>query len=141
MQTISSFRLIFALLYMIGQALFFSWPVTLTLLGILFSELPHAPKNWQKQHLVAFVPLLISKLLVLYVVAAICIPPLRFISLGLLTGQLAMVAEIAAAGYALYRLEGHRCFFLSLLLVELWIGFWTTSIAGMILMYLKYAVR
>ena len=130
------FKLLQFLLLYIFQGLLYSWPISITLIAILVSEIPHAPKQWHRQHVLAFVPLFISLFMILWVVLAVLIPPMRLIAkpLGLTAGQIAMAAEIGTAAFAWHKLEGHRCFFLSLMLVELWFGFWTTSIAGMILL-------
>jgi hypothetical protein len=134
------FKLLQFLLLYIFQGMLYSWPISLTLVAILVSEIPHAPKQWHRHHLLAFAPLFISLFMILWVVLAVLIPPMRLIAkpLGLTVGQIAMAAEIATAAFAWYRLEGNRCFFLSLMLVELWFGFWTTSIAGMILLLLAH---
>ena len=134
------FKLVSILLGFVAQGLLYSWPITLTLLGILASELPHAPKCWKKDYCLALVPLAISMFMILWVVLAVLIPPLRMLvhPLGLAAGQLAMAAEIGTAAFAWYQLKEHRCFFLSLMLVELWIGYWATSIAGMILVFLAH---
>jgi hypothetical protein len=138
-------KVFFFIWYFIFRALMFTWPVSLVLLAILISEIEHAPKKWHGKHFLALTPLAISTVLILYVTLAIAFPPLRFVghfltSLGgglFQLPQILLCAQIGTAGYALYRVKGHRCFFLSLLLVELWIGFWCSLIVSGILMRLR----
>ena len=130
------FQLFYKLFFIVSRMLIMSWPITATLLLILASEWEHAPKKWERHFWLAFSPLVITMLMLGWAAAYVAFPALRFFSLGTFgfgVGQLALCAEIGCGAYALYRLESHRCFFLSVIMLEIWIGFWATMLAGAIL--------
>jgi hypothetical protein len=137
-------KIFFLLWQIVFQACMYMWPVSLVLIGILFSELDHAPKKWDCKHYLSLAPLVLSLVMVTFTTAALLFPPLRMISVFMMMlgggmvriPQIFMCLQLASAGYAFSRVKGHRCFFLSLLLVELWIGFWCSIVTGGILMRL-----
>lgn len=125
---------VFGLLVMlIGRGLMYSWPISLSLLAILISEFPHAPKRWEGRFCYALAPLGIQVFMLVWAVASLAIPMLRLAGLGSNLAMFALFAQILAAAYAWKRLDGYRCFFLALMLNELWVGFWASIIAGGIL--------
>jgi hypothetical protein len=125
---------IFAAIWgIIGKMIMFSWPVSLVLAGILISEFPHAPKRWEGRFCSALLPIGISVFMVAWAVATLPLPFLRFGWLGMNLGMAAMALQILSAAYAFKRCDGYRCFFLALLLNELWIGYWASLIAGVII--------
>ena len=127
------FKVLWFLFNFVFKGLMFSWPISLSLLAILMSELEHAPRKWDHKYWIALAPLGISASMFAWATAAIFFPFLRCLTFGFNIGQWVLAAEIFAACYAWKQLDGHRCFFLSLLLVELWIGYWATMVAGFIL--------
>lgn len=135
-------QVFFIIWYIVFQWLLYTWPVSLVLLIILGSELEHAPRCWEKKYCLSLTPLAISFLSVLYVTLAIGFPPLRAMNgmlmwaFGQNTMQILMCTQLAGAGLAWCKLKGYRCFFLSLLLMELWIGFWCSYVTGRIMMQL-----
>jgi hypothetical protein len=137
MQTITSLFMLlrlFAMIFMIaGKILVAFWPVTLVLGGILVSELEHAPRKWECRFGSALLPLAIQFVVVAWAVATFALPFLHFTLIGMQLGNVFFCFQLAAAAYAWQRCEGYRCFFLALLLNELWLGFWVSIIAGSII--------
>jgi hypothetical protein len=117
----------------IGKILMFSWPVTFVLAAILISELPHAPKKWECRFCSSLFPIAIQMFMVAWAVATFAMPFLKFYMLGMNLGMAAFALQIGVAAYAWKRCEGYRCFFLALLMNELWIGYWASMIAGVII--------
>lgn len=129
-------RVFITLCWIVMRATWWMWPVSLVLVGILFSEIEHAPRKWECKHALSFLPLLISLASIAFTTLAICFPPLRLFAhiFGRNLIQALMCFQFGSAAFALYKLENNRCFFLSLLLLEVWIGFWCSIVAGAILM-------
>lgn len=127
---------IFAMIFMVaGKLLVAFWPVTVILVAILISEWEHRPRKWECRFGSALLPIGIQAGVVAWAVATFVVPFLHFTLIG---GQLVNIIfcfQLAAAGYAWHRCEGYRCFFLALLLNELWLGFWVSLIAGSIIAY------
>lgn len=71
--------------------------------------------------------------MVAWAVASLFLPIFRFGMLGPNLGMAALAAQMLLACYAWKRCEGYRCFFLALLLNELWVGYWSCLIAGAII--------
>jgi hypothetical protein len=125
---------IFAAIWMfVGRMLVFSWPISAILVAILISEFPHAPKKWECRFGAALIPIAVQIFMVAWAVASIALPILRFYLLGMNLGMAALAVQVVAAAYAWRKCDGYRCFFLALLMNELWVGYWSCLIAGAII--------
>jgi hypothetical protein len=125
---------IFAAIWtVIGRMLMFSWPISMILVAILISEFPHAPKKWENRFCAALLPMVIQVGMVAWAVASIVMPLFRFNLIGVHLGMAALAVQVFIAAYAWRRCDGYRCFFLALLMNELWVGYWSCLIAGAII--------
>ncbi len=127
------FQLLSFLFAFVGKGLLFSWPISLALLAILISEFPHAPRKWECRFAYALAPFGIQLVLVAWAVGSLFFPPLKMLTFGVNFAMPALFLQIVSAVYAWKKVEGYNCFFLALMLLEIWIGFWVSVIAGAIL--------
>lgn len=118
---------------LVARGLMFSWPISLVLLAVLVSEFPHAPKKWENRFCPTLAPLGIQIFMTTWAVLSLVVPLLKFSFLGNNLGMAALGVQIVAAAYAWKKVDGYRCFFLALMLNELWIGYWSSLISGAII--------
>lgn len=132
---IALFQVFYFLITLIGRGLLFSWPISLVLLAVLISEFPHAPKKWESRFNYALVPLGIQGIMLVWAVMSLPLPILKLFvgGLGMNLAMGALFVQILAAIYAWKKIDGYRCFFLALMLNEIWVGFWSSIIAAGIL--------
>ncbi len=130
---VALFQLWSYLFAVVGKGLLFSWPISVALLAILISEFPHAPRKWECRFSYALAPFGIQLVLLAWAAGSVFFPPLKMLTFGLSLAMPALFLQIISAAYAWKKVEGYNCFFLALMLLEIWIGFWVSIIAGAIL--------
>jgi hypothetical protein len=126
----------FFLISLVGRGMMFAWPITLVLAAILLSEIPHAPRKWECRFCYALAPIGIQLAMLGWAVMSLVCPFLKMAGgMGMQIAMGALFLQILSAAYAWKKVDGYRCFFLALMLNEIWAGYWSSIIAGAILSF------